>query len=131
MPVLISFGVLLGVFAAFQRFDLIGTMRGPGELISYLPMFAVLPFSRSVVPLISVTLIGHGARLAVCLYLIFRIVPGPACRPRFRFAALRLFSFSGWVAIFQALGFCLGTCDRFFDSRCRFRWRRSRFTHRR
>lgn len=114
-PVLISFGVLLGVFAAFQRFDLIGTMRGPGELISYLPMFAVLPFSRSVVPLIAVMLIGHGARLAVCLYLIFRIVPGLAGRPRFRFAALReLFSFSGWVAIFQALGFCLGTCDRFF-----------------
>lgn len=115
LPITISLGVILGVFAAYQRFDLVGVMRGPGELFSYVPMFAVLPFSRSVVPLIVVMSLGHVLRLAVCLYFAFKIVPGLAGLPRFRFAALsELVRFSGWVAIVQALGFFLGGCDRFF-----------------
>src|ERR1700730_2729204 len=75
VPVVISTAGLRGLLEAHQRFGLINALRIPMGVFAYAGPLLVLPFSKSVVPVVGTLVAGRIAAWAAHLLLCLRVVP--------------------------------------------------------
>jgi O-antigen/teichoic acid export membrane protein len=114
VPVVIATAGLRGLLEAHQRFKLVNALRIPTGVFTFVGPLLVLPFSRSLVPVVGILvagrLIGCLAHLLVC----FRVVPelrrrvawhGPSAGPLMRFG--------GWTTVTNIVGPMMLYMDRF------------------
>ena len=114
IPFVIGTAGLRGVLEAHQRFGLINALRIPMGIFSFASPLLVLPFSKSLLPIVGILvagrLIGWMAYLVLCL----RIVPG--LRQGFAWhgaSAGPLLRFGGWMTVSNVISPLMVTLDRF------------------
>lgn len=114
IPVVISTSGLRGLLEAHQRFDLINILRIPMGVFSFAGPLLVLPFSKSLFPIVGVLVAG---RLLACfahLLLCFKVAPELRDRIAWHRAAARpLLRFGGWMTVTNVIGPLMVTLDRF------------------
>jgi O-antigen/teichoic acid export membrane protein len=114
LPVVVVTSGLRGLLEAHQRFDLVTALRIPTGLFSFGGPLLVLPFSRSLTPVVGILVAG---RLAGCLanfWLCSRIVPELTERVRWQaFSAGPLLRYGGWMTVSNIIGPLMVTLDRF------------------
>ncbi|HMB02534.1 MAG TPA: flippase [Isosphaeraceae bacterium] len=114
LPFVVSTAGLRGVMEAHQRFGPINVVRAAVGLFTLIGPLLVLPFSRSLVPVVAVICAGRLASWAIHLWLCFRTVPG--MRRRF---ALRpdlwkpLLCYGGWMTVANIINPLMVQMDRF------------------
>ena len=114
IPIVISSTGLRGVLEAYQRFDLVNVVRIPLGIVTFLGPVAVLPFSNSLVPVISVLVI---ARLfSWCAYAVLCLKVGSVFNRSFgihRDMVKPLISFGGWLTVTNIISPLMVYMDRF------------------
>lgn len=114
MPFVISGGALSGTLAAFQRFDLINTVRVPNSIFSYVGPLLVLPFCHSLGWLVAVMVLGRLAGWIVTFWLCLQVVPELRREIHPRRATIRpMLSFGGWLTVSAVVGPIMAYFDRF------------------
>jgi O-antigen/teichoic acid export membrane protein len=114
IPIVTSTAGLRGVLEATQRFDLVNAVRIPLGAFTFLGPVAVLPFSRSLVPIVLVLLLGRAVAWAAHLLLCFRVLPTLRSRPILDLvSAVPLLRFGGWISVSNIIGPLMVTLDRF------------------
>lgn len=114
LPAVISAAGLRGLLEAYQRFDLVNALRVPMGLFTYAAPLAVLPFSRSLVPVVATLALGRV--LAWAAHLLCCIAVIPALRTGFTFhraSVSPLLRFGGWMTVTNVVGPFMATMDRF------------------
>jgi len=115
LPIVISTTGLRGVLEAYQRFDLINIVHMPMGFFTFLAPLLVLPFSQSLVPLVTVLVGGRTVAWVVYLVLCCRVVPALQRDIHFQRSMVRpLISFGGWLTVSNIVGPLLLYMDRFF-----------------
>lgn len=114
IPIIISTAGLRGVLEAYQRFDLTNSVRIPLGIFTFLGPLAVLPFSKSLFPivaaLVAVRLLAWGAHLLLCL----RVVPALHRKIKVQRAMVRpLVRFGGWMTVSNIISPLMVYFDRF------------------
>lgn len=114
IPFVVSTAGMRGVLEALQRFDLLNFVRFPLSAFTFLGPLLVLPFSQSLVPIVSVLVL---ARILACLFhLIFcyRNVPELAAGIGVQSSiASALVRYGGWLSVSNVIGPMLLYLDRF------------------
>jgi O-antigen/teichoic acid export membrane protein len=114
IPVVISTAGLRGLLEAQQRFGWINALRIPMGVFTFVGPLLVLPFSKSLFPMVAVLVAGRLiawlAHLLLCLHvtagLRTRIAwHGPVVGPLLRFG--------GWMTVSNIVGPLMVTLDRF------------------
>lgn len=114
VPVVISTAGLRGLLEAHQRFDLISALRVPFGALTFVGPLLVLPFSRSLVPIVGTLVAMRFMDCLAYLWLCFRVVPelrrgvawhGPSMGPLLRFG--------GWTTVTNIVGSMMLYMDRF------------------
>jgi O-antigen/teichoic acid export membrane protein len=114
IPVVITSTGLRGLLEAHQRFKLVSALRIPLGVFTFVGPLMVLPFSRSLTPIVGVLVAGRAASCLAYLLVCFRVVPelrervawhGPSARP--------LLSFGGWMTVTNIVGPLMVSMDRF------------------
>lgn len=114
IPAGLCLSALRGVLAAFLRFDLITLLRVPFTFFLFLGPLMVLPFSRSLVPIIAVLLAGRVVSCVWHLFFCFRLVPGLYSPFRIRTTdIIALLTFGGWITVSNIVSPLLVYVDRF------------------
>jgi O-antigen/teichoic acid export membrane protein len=114
MPFVISGGTLTGTLSAFQRFDLINTVRVPTGIFSYLGPLVVIPFSHAIDAMVAAMVLGRVAGWLATFALCLRVAPALRHRRRARRAVLRpMLGFGGWVTVSNVISPILTYFDRF------------------
>ncbi len=114
IPFVITTAGLRGLLEAHQRFGLISALRIPMGVFTFAGPLLVLPFSKSVLPVVATLVAGRvaawGAHLLVCL----RVLPelGRAIGWE-RSAAGPLLRFGGWMTVSNVVSPIMLTLDRF------------------
>lgn len=114
VPVVIVTAGLRGVLEAHQRFRMINALRIPLGIYSFAGPLLVLPFSRSLFPVVGVLLAGRVVGCFAHLLLCFRIAP--ELRERIvwhRESAGPLLRFGGWMTVSNIVGPLMVNLDRF------------------
>ena len=114
LPFITTAAGLRAVLEAYQHFDALNWMRIPMGVFTYLAPLVVLLFSKSLVPVMGVLVIGRVlawlAHLVVCL----RWVPGLKTNIAWQRGAVRpLATFGGWITVSSIVGPILFYADRF------------------
>jgi O-antigen/teichoic acid export membrane protein len=114
IPLVIGTAGLRGLLEAHQRFDLINTLRIPMGVFTFASPLIVLPFSKSLFPVVAVLvggrLIAWGAHLLLCL----RVAPAMGERMAWHLPAVGiLLRFGGWMTLSNLVGPLMITLDRF------------------
>src|SRR6267154_1183080 len=114
IPVVISTTGLRGLLEAHQRFGLINALRIPMGVFTFAGPLLVLPFSKSLFPVVGILvagrLIGWVAHLLVCS----RVAPELGHRIAWqRTAVSPLLRFGGWMTASNVVGPLMVTLDRF------------------
>ena len=114
IPVVISTAALRGLLEAHQRFGLANALRVPMGIFAYAGPLLVLPFSKSLFPVVAVLVAGRiiawGAHLLLCLKVM------PALRYRInweRSAVGPLLRFGSWMTVSNIVAPLMVTLDRF------------------
>src|SRR5207302_8001981 len=106
---------LRGLLEAYQRFGLINALRIPMGVFSFASPLLVLPFSRSLFPVVGILVVGRLIGWADHLVLCLAIVPGLRRRVAWQgCAAGPLLRFGGWMTVSNVVGPLMVTLDRFF-----------------
>lgn len=114
VPAVITSAGLRGVLEAHQRFDLVTYLRIPMGVFTFIGPLAVLPFSRSLVPVVAVLVAGRFAGCAAFFWLCLRVAPelrrrvawhGPTAGPLLRFG--------GWMTVTNVISPLMVSLDRF------------------
>jgi len=114
IPVVTGTAGLRGILEAAQRFDLINLVRIPLGALTFLGPLLVLPFSRSLVPLVAVLLLTRAFAWITHLLLCFRVVPRMRSWPILDLAAVPpLLRFGSWISVSNIVGPLMVTLDRF------------------
>jgi O-antigen/teichoic acid export membrane protein len=115
VPVVISTAGLRGLLEAHQRFKLVNALRIPIGVFTFAGPLLVLPFSRSLAPVVGILVAGRLVGCLAHLLVCFREVPelrrraawhGPFAGPLLRFG--------GWMTVTNIVGPLMVTMDRFF-----------------
>src|SRR5712664_1803789 len=105
IPVVINTAGLRGLLEAYQRFGLINALRIPMGVFTFAGPLLVLPFSKSLVPVVATLLAGRmiawGAHLVLCLRVIPALRLGVAWQ---RAAVGPLLRFGGWMTVSNVVG---------------------------
>ncbi|MQA92151.1 MAG: oligosaccharide flippase family protein [Gemmatimonas sp.] len=114
LPLVTSMAGLRGVLEATHQFGALNAIRLPMGLWAYLGPVLILPFSRSLIPVVAALLVGRFigwvAHLAVCLY----TVPFFSKRITIDRKAVRpLLLFGGWMTISNLASSVMIYFDRF------------------
>lgn len=114
LPLVISTSGLRGVLEAIHRFDLANAVRLPLGLFTFLGPVAVLPFSRSLVPIMAVLVVGRGIGWAVNLYMCMYALPTlrGGTRAEWRYV-VPLLRFGGWMTASNVASTVMSYLDRF------------------
>ncbi len=114
IPVVISTAGLRGLLEAHQRFRLINVLRIPLGVYSFAGPLLVLPFSRSLFPVVAVLVGGRVIGWAAHLWLCLRVVPELSNRVVWQgSAASALLRFGGWMTVSNIVSPLMVTLDRF------------------
>ncbi|HEY2545233.1 MAG TPA: flippase [Candidatus Acidoferrum sp.] len=114
VPVVILTTGLRGMLEAHQRFKLVNALRIPTGIFTFVGPLMVLPFSRSLVPVVGILIVGRLASCLAYLWACFRVVPelrtrvawhGPSAGPLLRFG--------GWTTVSNIVGPLMLNMDRF------------------
>jgi len=114
IPAVISTAGLRGLLEAHQRFWTINTLRIPMGIYSFASPLLVLPFSKSLFPVVAVLVVGRLIACAAHLLLCLRIVPELRGRIAWHSAAAGpLLRFGGWMTVSNIISPLMVTLDRF------------------
>jgi O-antigen/teichoic acid export membrane protein len=114
IPIVISTAGLRGLLEAHQRFGLINALRIPMSVYSFASPLMVLPFSRSLFPVVALLVGGRVVGCAAHLWLCLRVAPELRDRIAWhRPAAGPLLRFGGWMTVTNVIGPLMVTLDRF------------------
>src|SRR5437764_6149073 len=105
IPLVVITAGLRGVLEALQRFRLATAIRVPMGVFTYLGPVCVLPFSRSLVPIMAALVLGRSAACIAHLWACLHSRSELRHDFRFRCSALRtLFSFCSCMIVTDILG---------------------------
>jgi O-antigen/teichoic acid export membrane protein len=114
IPVIISTAALRGYLEAQQRFDLINALRVPMGVFTFVGPLLVLPFSKSLFPIVAVLIAGRLIAWVAHFLLCVRVTPalghGIAWRREVAGPLVRL---GGWMTVTNIVAPLLVTFDRF------------------
>jgi O-antigen/teichoic acid export membrane protein len=114
VPVVIVTAGLRGLLEAHQRFKLVNALRIPIGVFTFVGPLLVLPFSRSLVPVVGILVVGRFLGCLAHLLVCFRVVPELRQRVAWhRPSAGPLLRFGGWMTVSNVVGPLMVTLDRF------------------
>src|SRR5260370_5089916 len=114
IPVVINTSGLRGLLEAYQRFALINALRIPMGVFTFAGPLLVLPFSRSLFPVVAVLFAGRLIAWAAHLLLCLRVVPALRSRITWRRSAVGpLLRFGGWMTVSNVVGPLMLYMERF------------------
>src|SRR5947207_671247 len=114
IPFVITTAGLRGLLEAHQRFGLISVLRIPMGVFTFAGPLLVLPFSRSVVPVVATLVAGRIAAWAAHLLVCLRVLPELGRSIAWeRTAAGPLLRFGGWMTVTNVVSPLMVTLDRF------------------
>lgn len=114
IPIVISATALRGILEAYQRFDLTSVVRTSMGILTIAGPLLVIPFSKSLFPvmgvLVGARILAWLATLCLCFYVVptlrRRVVPRVA-------AATNLMRFGSWMTVTNIVGPLMSYMDRF------------------
>ena len=105
---------LRGILEALQRFRLATAIRIPMGVFTYLGPVLILPFSRSLVPIMATLVLGRIAAGLAHFWACFKAMPSLRTRTSFHRASVGpLIRFGGWMTVTNIAAPLLVSCDRF------------------
>ncbi len=114
IPVVISTAGLRGLLEAHQRFGLINALRVPMGVFTFAGPLLVLPFSKSLIPVVGTLVAGRIVAWAAHLVLCLRVVPGLGCAIAWERSAVGpLLRFGGWMTVSNLVSALMVMIDRF------------------
>jgi len=114
IPVVINTAGLRGLLEAYQRFGLINALRIPMGVFTFAGPLLVLPFSKSLFPVVAVLVVGRLIVWAAHLLLCLRIMPALRQRITWQLSAIGpLLRFGGWMTVSNVVSPLMVTMDRF------------------
>ena len=114
IPFVITTAGLRGLLEAHQRFRLISAMRIPMGIFTFAGPIFVLPFSKSLVPVVATLVGGRIVAWAIHLLLCLRVVPELRRTLDWQRGALGpLLRFGGWMTVTNVVSPLMTTLDRF------------------
>src|SRR5262245_8845112 len=114
LPLVITTAGLRGVMEAHQQFGFINLVRTCISLFSLVGPLLVLPFSRSLVPVVGVLLVSRAVSWAIHIVLCLRTIPGLARGFAVRSELVRpLITFGGWMTLTNIINPLMVQMDRF------------------
>lgn len=114
VPFLTGMVGLRGVLEAYQRFDITNAIRGPFGFLNYVAPLVALPFSNSLVAVITVIVLVRVGSFALHFVAVIRVVPRMTRHATFDLRMIRpLVSFGSWMALASITTPLLLTLDRF------------------
>jgi O-antigen/teichoic acid export membrane protein len=115
IPFVSTAAALRGVLEARQMFGAINALRVPHGLLMFLGPVAALPFSRSLVPAVTILTLGRVALCIAHFVVCSRAVPHFG-ESGFRWnpgAVRHLLTFGGWMTVSNVISPLMNTLDRF------------------
>lgn len=108
-------GALRGALEGRQYFGLVNALRIPLGLLTFLGPLTTLPFSRSLVPAMTVLAAGRGALLVAHYVAVARAIPGfrGEVHTVSRSLARSLVRIGGWMQVTHMISPLMATLDRF------------------
>ncbi|MFW6147000.1 MAG: flippase [Thermodesulfobacteriota bacterium] len=117
IPIVTTTAGLRGLLQAYQRFDIINLIRIPLGIFTFLGPFLVFPFSRNLVPVVAILVVGRVIAWAVYLLVCMRSTPSMSGGIDIQIKVMRrLFSFGGWITVSNVMGPIMLYADRFLIS---------------
>ncbi len=114
IPVVISTAGLRGLLEAHQRFGLTNAVRIPMGVFTFAGPLLVLPFSKSLFPVVAVLVAGRVIAWVAHLSLCLRVMPALRLGVVWQRAAVgSLLRFGGWMTVSNVVGPLMVTLDRF------------------
>src|SRR5579859_4180453 len=114
IPFVITTAGLRGLLEAHQRFSLVSALRIPMGVYTFAGPLLVLPFSKSLVPVVATLVAGRIAAWAAHLLVCMRVLPELRRSIAWeRSAAGPLLRFGGWMTVTNVVGPLMVTLDRF------------------
>lgn len=114
IPWVIGTAGLRGLLEAHQRFGAVNALRVPMGALTYLAPLVVLPFSNSLVPVVSALVLGRVAAWVGHLLVCFREIPSLAGRPVLRRDLFGMLAhYGGWVTASNISSTLMTYLDRF------------------
>lgn len=114
IPVTITTVGLRGTLEAQQRFRLTGILRAGMGVFTFVAPVAVLPFSRSLVPIVATLLAGRIVAWAIHLALCLRTMPSLWGSRQVAPGSIRpLLRTGGWMTVSNIVSPVMATLDRF------------------
>lgn len=115
IPLVICTAGLRGLLEAHQRFGLINALRVPMGVFTFGGPLLVLPFSRSLVPVVATLAAGRVIACFAHLWLCLRVVPELRRSVAWDRSAIGpLLRFGGWMTVTNVVSPLMVTLDRFF-----------------
>ena len=114
VPFVISTAGLAGILAAYQKFGTINALRVPLGLLNYIAPILILPFSRSLFPIVLVLMFGRViswlAHLAAC----FKVIPKLSKGIRIDATIIKpIIHFGSWMTVSNIISPIMVVMDRF------------------
>ena len=114
IPAVVVTAGLAGILTAYQRFGVLNAIRAPMGIYTFAAPLMVLPFSRSLVFVTAVLVVGRllacGAHFLACR----RIMPPLHWAKLLEYSAIKpLFGFGAWITVTNVVGPLMGYLDRF------------------
>jgi O-antigen/teichoic acid export membrane protein len=114
IPVMLVAAGLAGILTAFHRFGTLNAIRGPVGIYILVAPLAVLPFTRSLVAVTAVLVLGRILACGVYLLACRRLMPPLRTGLSQPFAAVRpLFRFGVWMTVTNVVSPLMVYLDRF------------------
>lgn len=114
LPMQVSNSGLRGLLEAYQEFRLVGISQIFIGAYSFLAPMALLPFTRSLVPIIVALLIGRAVIWLVYFTQCLRLLPASELPHTGGTVSMRfMFRVGGWMTVSNIAGPLMDTADRF------------------
>lgn len=114
IPIVIATTGLRGILEAYQRFDLVNALRIPLGLLTYLGPLLVLPFSKSLLPVIGILTVGRLIFFLFHLKVCFKTIPGLSRSIVIQRSAMKpLIRFGSWMTVTNLVSPIMVYLDRF------------------
>lgn len=114
IPIVVITAGLRGVLEAMQQFRLATAIRVPLGVFTYAGPVLVLPFSRSLVPIVAALVAARAAACLAHFWACFRVLPELRRSRQFdSSSAGPLFRFGTWMTVSNIVGPVMVSFDRF------------------